>query len=386
MAVCAKRRGAELQYVEDVMFVLDGPNPSRTLEPVVRAYSDGSRVAHIRTRPALRNLRGGVSHVRRIHELVGETLADERAVSVLDAALHAAVRSLARATAALEATRPRLVAVASQHSTISRAFIHSARQLDIPSAYIAHAPVADSFHYIDLPTDYVGLRGSLEVEFYRSLGCHGELDVVGNPQLHVDYPPVLVPNRGVVFAARPESRDAIAKQVQLLDSTSNEVVVAPHPRMRSDTRYSDLWPRHWTLNPGRTADLLRVGHPCVVQHSSGVAWEALAHGIPVIQLFLDRQKPAYPLIREPYVKFAATRSELAAALEASLAVADEGRSVLTEWAAQWCSWTGKEAIRRCVDLIAFAKRGGPRGALLDAWYPRGQTAGVSVASRRGPHG
>jgi hypothetical protein len=129
------------------------------------------------------------------------------------------------------------------------------------------------------------------------------------------------------------------------------------------------FPKEWRIFTGRTYDLLRAGPPVVVQHSSGVALEALHLGIPVIELSYPGKATLYPFIREPHVRFASTSAELSAAAAAASAEArDAGRrEALVGWARKWASPTGAEAGERAVALVERAVAEGPRGPIWDPW-------------------
>ena len=374
LASVGRGRGSTLTMVGDVLFAYEGANPAATLEPVIDAVARGRGSAPaVRTvRPPVVDLARGLQARRRATQAAAKELPAGLPES-LTRALQAAVRATTRATAALDALRPRLVVLASQHSTSSRSFIHAARQRAIPTAYLPHAPVADTYQYRDLPTDFAGLRGPREVDFYRALGAAGDLAVVGNPQGDVVPPARLDPAAAVIFAPRPQSPEQLRAQIAEVAAAAPEVVVSPHPRMRGKARYDDLWPAHWAVHDGWTADLLRRDHPCVIQRSSGVAWEAMAHGVPVIELATDSDAPpAYLVIREPYARLCRAGAELGPAVAASRTDAGDpmARQRLTMWAAEWCSATGRDAVEQAAAWVEdCAAAPGPAGPLLDHWAP-----------------
>jgi len=270
--------------------------------------------------------------------------------------------------AALRGAHPRLLVVASQHSTASRAFIRVAQEQRITTAYLPHAPVADTYQYRDLPTQLAGLRGAREVEFYRRLGVTGGLDVVGNPQVAVRPPMQLDRDGPIVFAPSPRPPEALAVQVDAL-RFAEHVVVSPHPRMQGRDEYQRLWPSHWTVHAGRTVDLFAAGAPCAIQTSSGVAWEAMAHGIPVIELIQDGVgAPLYPLIQEPFARACGPADLHATVAQARRDAADEGfRSATMAWAREWCETTGDDAIRRAVEWLVRSLDAPRQEPLLDSW-------------------
>jgi hypothetical protein len=368
----AGARGSVLTVVGEVLFAYEGANPTATLRPVIdaRAAAVGTPPIERTVRPKLTTLATGLRDARRVAAEVAAELGTELP-EALTRALQAAVRARARAEVTFDAVQPRLVVLASQHSTASRSLIHAARRRGIPTAYLAHAPAADTYQYRDLPTDFAGLRGAREVDFYRSLGAVRAPAVVGNPQAHVEVPAHLDASGSVIFAPRPQPPDQVRAQVALVDAVAPDVVVSTHPRMRGKARYAGLWPAHWEEHDGWTVDLLRGDHPCTIQMSSGVAWEAMAHGVPVIELSSPGgPPPSYLVIREPHARICATEAELAAAVAAARvdAVDPAARERLRGWASEWCTATGSDAVALTVawidDCLAAGDAPGP---LLDHW-------------------
>jgi len=368
----ARARGSSLVSVGDVLFAYEGANPAATLEPVITALASAHHTSPVTrsVRPPVARLAAGSREVRHARATVEREL-PAGAPEALERALQAAVRAQARAASALDALAPRLVVVASQHSTSSRAVIHAARERSIPTAYLPHAPVADTYQYRDLPTDHAGLRGLKEAEFYQALGAERAPAVVGNPQATVVVPPTLDPHGPVIFAPRPQRPEQLLAQVAEVSAAAPRVVVSPHPRMRGKAIYEGLWPSHWEVHDGWTAELLRRGHPCVIQMSSGVAWEAMAHGVPVIELASEGSAaPSYLVIREPYARVCSSGLDLIAAVaDARLAAADlRARERLMAWAREWCAATGDDAIANAVGWIDECSNSElPIGALLDHW-------------------
>ena len=312
LAGLARSRGSALTMVDDILFAHEGANPAATLDPVIEALarSRATPPAERVVRPPFSLLVAGLRDLRHARTAVDRELPTGVPAS-LERALQAAVRARARAVTALDGLSPRLVVLASQHSTSSRAFIHAARERSIPTAYLPHAPVADTYQYRDLPTDFAGLRGPREVDFYRSLGAERDASVVGNPQASVKVPPRLDPEGPVIFAPRPQAPEQLRAQVAEISAVAPRVVVSPHPRMSGRPQYEGLWPSHWDVHDGWTAELLAQGYPCVIQMSSGVAWEAMAHGVPVIELAPETSgAPLYLVIREPFALVCTSDADL----------------------------------------------------------------------------
>ena len=368
----ATTRGSSLTTVDGVLFAHEGANPAATLEPVIEALSHTHHAGPTKrsVRPSVAALATGTLDLRHARAAFERELTLP-APAALERALQSAVRARARATTALDSLMPRLVVVASQHSTSSRAFIHAARERSIPTAYLPHAPAADTYQYRDLPTDFAGLRGPREVDFYRSLGARRDAAVVGNPQAWIEAPTVLDPDAAVIFAPRPQPPEQLRAQVAEVDAAAPRVVVSPHPRMRGRAMYEGLWPSHWEVHDGWTMELLQRGHPCVIQMSSGVAWEAMAHGVPVIELAsTPATAPLYLVIREPYAQVCSSALDLGEAVaRARLAAADApSRDRLVSWAREWCAATGAEAVAAAVAWIDECLATSPAGSpLLDHW-------------------
>ncbi len=368
----ATARGSSLTTVDGVLFAYEGANPAATLEPVIEALSQTHHAGPTKrsVRPSVATLAAGTRDVHHARAAFERELTLP-APAALERALQAAVRARARATTALDALMPRLVVVASQHSTSSRAFIHAARERSIPTAYLPHAPAADTYQYRDLPTDFAGLRGPREVAFYRSLGACRDASVVGNPQAWIEAPPALDPDAAVIFAPRPQPPEQLRAQVAEVEAAAPRVVVSPHPRMRGRAMYEGLWPAHWEVHDGWTVELLRRGHPCVIQMSSGVAWEAMAHGVPVIELAsTPAAPPLYLVIREPYAQVCTPALDLTEAVaRARLTAADStARDRLMTWAQEWCAATGAEAVAAAVAWIDECLATSPSSIpLLDHW-------------------
>lgn len=374
-----RARGSSLTMVDRVLFAYEGANPAATLGPVIdaRAHATGASPVERKVRPSASLLARGLRDARHAVAAVAHELGSAPPRSVTRA-VQAAVRARARAEVALDTLAPRLVVVASQHSTASRSLIHAARARSIPTAYLPHAPVADTYQYRDLPTDFAGLRGPREVDFYRSLGAARDASVVGNPQGQVKVPDQLDASGPVIFAPRPQPPDLVRAQVARVAAAAPEVVVSPHPRMRGKAAYDALWPAHWARHEGWTAELLQRGFPCIIQTSSGVAWEAMAHGVPVIELSSRPDvAPAYLVIREPYARICVSDPELVDAVaDARTAASDPtSRAGLMEWALEWCAATGEDAVRRAAAWIdACLAAGAAPGPLLDHWAPAGADA------------
>jgi hypothetical protein len=377
VAAQMRRRGVQVLSQGHVLFAIDGTNLRRVLEPLIE-----TRTADMGDPFRL------VSMLDRRRLWYWTKLATRYADALIHAAERADIpvagsevrryclggaRALARAEAIIQEGHTHLLVVATQHASNIRALLATARRKGVTSLYFPHAPVAANRQYADLPVDYAGLRGQGEVDLYRGLGVSGDLPVVGNPAVSdfVESGPLIL-KEAIVFAVSTHPPAVLADLIRLTASVlgKEDVVVAPHPR--SDRKeLIRLMPSSWRLSSeGSTFDLLRKGPKVVIQHSSGIAWEALALGIPVIQLsYLDA--PAnYPLISPPYVPFAHSTASLMEAVTEATRRATHGnaREELRDWAALWCSSVGRDARLACVDLIGQVQQMGQRpDVLLDGW-------------------
>ena len=274
--------------------------------------------------------------------------------------------------ALLASEAPRVAVVGSLTAPRARALILAAERMAIPTVYIPHtAQVSQNVALSAMPVDYAGLRGAQEVAYLRGQGVDaGRLDVVGNPTIAPQAPPDIDPARAPVFAAGLDDPSRLGPLVEVIEAAlGDRVTVGRHPAVDPEAMRRAV-PSAWTLFDGRTYDLLRSGPPVVLQHSSGVALEALHLGIPVIELCYPGQAGLYPLIARPHVRFASDSRELAAAAAAARADAREpaSRDALIDWARSWASPPGAQAGERAVALVERALAEGPRGRI---WDPAG---------------
>ena len=372
------RRGLEFRRSGGATFASQGGNPLRVLTAIEAEWQSrvGRSSERVRVHPRWGDLRRWDAASRTFEAEVADAARaagwslDRPAVTALASA---AARSLARAEAALGGTAAPLV-VATQHSIDVRAALAAARHQEITTVYFPHAPMETSPKYADLPIEHAGLRGEAERDHYRSIGARDALDVTGNPSVSVPLAEDALPptvGRPIVLAvpARPSSElDALLAQVR--SATDAAVVLCPHPR--SDVEWlRERCPANWTIVTDRpTFDVLRGGAACVLQQSSGVAWESLALGLPTIEL-APAGAAAYPFIAGPHVLVAPD----VAALREALRSLDGGQSgpgldrrALVDVARSWCATTGPEAASACADLVERAGAlDGPRPLLLDTW-------------------
>jgi hypothetical protein len=277
-------------------------------------------------------------------------------------------RELAVAEALVARERPELVVVGATPSGSARPLLRFARKAGVPSVYVPHAPSSGLVHLEDLPVDYVALRGPREAEHFAGHGVDpAKLDVAGNPTLEPIEPVSVDAGRRPVLAVSPV-RWEMSSAVELARGVLEAATLAPHPRADREA-VSAVCPEGWDIWPGRTYELLQEGPPVLMQPSSGVALEAILLGIPTIELAYPGLPAPYPFIREPYIHFASSSEQLAAALaEAEQDVRQpERREAIVEWARGWSQPNGAEAATAIAAVIERARVEGPRGPAWDTW-------------------
>lgn len=264
------------------------------------------------------------------------------------------------------------VVVATQHQALARALTWTARDVGVPSIYVPHAPLARNDWYYDLPVDHAALRGHREVHQYLRLGARPEgLHMVGNPAVAAPSAlPAIDPRRPPVVALSPWPAEQTQRFLAVCAGGLTSALVAPHPR--SDLELvKALLPQGWAdITSRRTFDVLQEGPPLVVQASSGVAWEALVLGIPVVDLADGGYRPNYLLHEGQHVVRVTSAEALSEALRGAVETADDEdlRAGRRSFADSWCGWTGDEAVQRIRTLIRSVARGNlPGGWVLDGW-------------------
>jgi len=376
-----------MRRVGDVAILADTTNHRRVLDPLVVALCDRSgtsprsgRAAAAR-RSHLRFTADAVDLARAVRAAARRGRVPVDSTEVLRRSLGAA-RALARARAFFEAP-PAALVVASQAAPHVRAFLWEARRNGVPSVYVPHAPVARTRTYQDLPVDFAALRGDAEVEWYRQLGARDGLSVVGNPAIASLEQPQIDLDGPALLATSPQEAGRLRAVIEMAEAAATavqaDIVVAPHPR-QDVAELNRLCPASWTIAPtGSTLELLRAGPWCVMQSSSGVAWEALALGLPTVELSPDGSPPAYPVITPPAVAITADHdAAIGALLDARRAACDpQRRGELTAHAHRWCATVGTRATEALVEVVdAAVKNGARRSQLLDAWWRVDATNGA----------
>lgn len=267
----------------------------------------------------------------------------------------------------------KFIAVSSGHAPYARAFIWEAAKAGVPTLYVPHAPVGANAQYMDLPTSAVGLRGEGERELYsRVLGIKLErMAVVGNPASDVleEQIPKIDINKNGILALSPQPIEVLERIIGAVERSGlTELSVAPHPR--SDVaRLKKMVPLSWTIEEGRrTLDLLRDGPPFLLQHSSGVAWEAIALGIPTMQISLDAASPNYYFLRDESVFPSADVSDPAAIAHfvKTLDHSEFHRKELRDYAFWWCGCDGAQSREKLINLLSTAGQW-PSSMVFDGW-------------------
>jgi|GEM_PF-2290556 len=193
----------------------------------------------------------------------------------------------------LDDHRPRVVAVSSLEHSFQRLLVWHARQREIPSVYVPHAPTALDREYADLPVDVVLCQGIKDIEYYGGLGGRPDaFRVTGGismPSRSGEPPGSRRPSRDVVIATTAiwrfeELGELLARIVPVLTSSGLVPVLSPHPREREAVLRlaSRVGVR---AHAGRTATLLRAGVAAVLaEKASGVLLEAAVSGTPSAHL------------------------------------------------------------------------------------------------------
>lgn len=278
--------------------------------------------------------------------------------------------------------RYRFVAVSSQHAPYLRAFLWEAARLGVPTLYVPHAPVADNALYLDLPTSAVGLRGPAEVALYaKELGVPPQrLAVVGNPASDVLRAaiPAIPPDVPGILALSPQPVEVIERIVRTVEAAElGALRVAPHPR--SDiAALRELIPASWRIEEGRrTLDVLSEGAPFLLQHSSGVAWEAAALGIPTAEISLDGGEPNYHFLKEGTMFPPVRTPESISAFVRAASTLPERREEIREYARSWCAIDGADSRAALMALFETAEEW-PSSMIFDGWgSPSSVTTGKS---------
>lgn len=209
--------------------------------------------------------------------------------TLFDAALNRALEEDVIARRLLDEQRPRLVVVASLEHSLQRLLVWHARNRNIASAYVPHAPTSLDRCYADLPVDVVLCHGTGDVDHYRTLGARGEaFHVTGG----IGFPTRTFRGRGhderssiVALATTAMYRfedlsTLLLRSDELVRSHGLTLVVSPHPRERAPVlRLAESLGIR--THHGRTSDLLETGVGALLaETASGSLLEAAIAGTP----------------------------------------------------------------------------------------------------------
>jgi hypothetical protein len=383
VAVAGARSGLGCLVVGPVTVLVDTSNHRASLEPVAAAVADriGADVRCLAPSPRRSAGRTDLRRAASMTQLVVERCAEQgvalRASAVRRLAL-SSLRSAHRAEAALDGAS--VLVLSNQHQPHMRAWIAVARRAGVHTVFVPHSALALTRDHLDVPTDAAGFRSAAETAVIESVGGRGPMGIVGNPAFAFDPSPV--PSEGpVVFAPSPVGLERLRALVELtragLDGYDASVLVSPHPR--SDlTTLERLVPRDWRLDRTGTPTrhLLRRGACALIQSNSGVAWEALASGVPTIELQVpnDDIGPLTAMAASGALPVVTRPDQLRTALRIGT-----DREQLLQTAHEWCSYTGRPAADRAGELVEAVLEGdAPGGPILDAWTTTPAVAAVTV--------
>lgn len=361
---------SRLRVFDDVLVVTRSVNEERVLDPIVETVGPIPDLPRARSAVPAKATRDPMA--RAATQWADHAL-EHFGRTELAAAWRYAVNSTVhqlRWWQSYDLTRFRCILIARQTHPLLRALIVAADAQDVPVAFVPHSPLTT--FQTDLPVSYAALRGPAERDWVvTATGADpGRIAAIGNPAtalLAVD-PPVLDVRLPGVLAVSPDPQPVLRRVIALLlDAGLSDVTIAPHPR--SDLRIlRRLLPPGWSLaGSGRTADLLRQGHPWVIQLSSGVAWEAASLGIPVGDIRLTDQPPAYPFLTDAEV-FPPLRTPGDVNRFVTTAASSD-RDRLRSYAHSWCAIDGGESVRQAAIFLAGVD--GVRPPIVDAWAPGG---------------
>lgn len=258
------------------------------------------------------------------------------------------------ASAIIVRIRPRVVVVANQHSPGPRALLAAAIVAKVPTLYFPHAPLSTSPAYRDLPVTLAGLRGDYEVQTYGGYGAtSSRLVSVGDPTLPATSESVQRPVSSPVsvLALSPLPRTELESIIRFVARAQlHSVVVCPHPSSNL-AALRPLLPQDWRLATEPTLSVLQRGARLVMQQSSGVGLEALALGLPVVEISLPGHTPGYAFIREPQVPIVRTSDQLRDAATRFSRASDRDAFERRTWARLWTGPVGEEARINAVNAV-----------------------------------
>lgn len=381
-AAIAMGRGSLKAYRADrIFFIGRTKNQFRHMRPVISEM--GGEVwrepeeRRVKLDPATlsRLYRSGTGIARDCHEFLSGRGFETDLNYLRREALRTAIRLMV-IERVLSHASPELVVVSNQHFCLDRAVLRACIDRNIRTLYVPHAPVAANSAYMDLPVNHAALRGERERAYYAEFGIESPaIHCVGVPRFDLDVAlPELDPDGPVVFALSPWGESTLRSLVELVRSAtqSRDVWIAPHPTM-DPSRLSGFLPPRWGVGADATTfETLRNGSPVLVQHSSGVALEALLLGVPTVELRFPGSVPNYPMIDPSYVRFAESTEQLMDALRGARRDSQQTakRRRFRSWAEGWIGPTGRASVTLLRSLIEDASkdREGAEGLIYDAPY------------------
>jgi hypothetical protein len=372
-----RRTGPTLTAVGPYVFLSTSVQHDRVLQPIIDALVPSvgaSRRVHLpRLGPwaFIVAVRAAVRFERELDR--DHTLARLTGDGAFRWAVHQTAVLQARAERLMRGRHaPDVLVVATQHGATTRAVLAAAnRSIRVRTVYVPHAPLADNVFYDDLPAHWALLRGPAEVRAYAAAGVDaGRLSAVGDPSIPA--PAGVAPRDGrrVLYALSTDHVGSLTNDYAMMVAAGlTEVEVSMHPRLRDRADLLALIPAGWSLNPSSSTYQRMAEEPfaAVVQHGSGLGLEALALGLPVIELCNPGRTPNYHYTTDPEVPIVATASQLADALVRAVRspAADEARQV---YAAEWTVAFGPTAAASAAEaLVAVLAAPRPKRLLLDGW-------------------
>jgi hypothetical protein len=363
MASYARGRGTNVMYAGNCIFVAHTHNQRRVLGPVATALNGTLPGWTFPCRSFL-----GAARLAELFYVAGrmagkaQVLLGLHKTTGLRDRLVVAAQSVVAAYSTLKAKRPRVLVVANQHSVIARAWLLAASVDGLATAYVPHAPTADVPHYRDLPVGLACLWGEEDRRHYRRWRAReAGIAVTGYP-VALGQRQVTSELQGtVIYAPSPVGEDVLARHMRMVEQVGRPVVVGLHPRLRR-AEMESLVPREWSILSETTLSALHKRPLAVVQSNSGIGLEAMALGVPVIQL--DASATTYAYLREGVVQHARTPVELKHVIDVIEQSGSDGR-----WCAasrRWLAQTGRAAATEVADRLG-ALPAGSCEPVLNGW-------------------
>lgn len=261
----------------------------------------------------------------------------------------------------IDETQPNKIVLAATEHIFCRVLAILAREREIPTALIPHAPTPVGQAYADAPFDELFLRGQGDVDYYSLLGSRtNQLRLVGDPSLTENDPdrkamePLMLASTADMPAANLERTVGLCRD--LLGYPLDQIAISPHPRgkRRAEEVGSKLGLR---VLGRRTSQTLQqyVPEVFVTESSSGSRLEAELAGVASLSADNPYYLFEFSLPRFPEDAKAWRRWRKGVVPKAERA----------ERARHWVAAVGTEAERRigvCLNELTFRTQ-----PALDAW-------------------